>query len=196
MGSLALTGSKSVQRKGFFPVMPGVASRALRLLLPLRLRQDADSCAVECVQGDRRPSCSAPCFRPKKSPRSSSSRSRAKAATWSLPRSSSTNCAASPTSTAFCWSSTRSSAAWGAPARCSRREHFGVDPGHHRAGQGHRQRPAAGRDGRAGRNHGLDAGRARVDVRRESGGGGGVARDHRTAGAGTDRQRRHASART
>ena len=41
MGSLALTGSKSVQKKGFFPDDAGRPSRALRLLLPLRLRQDA-----------------------------------------------------------------------------------------------------------------------------------------------------------
>ena len=54
MGSLALTGSKSVQKKGFFPVMQGVASRSLCLLLSLRVWKDAGLLRGGMREGDRR----------------------------------------------------------------------------------------------------------------------------------------------
>ena len=100
MGSLALTASKSVQQKGFFPVMPGVHHVPYAYCYRCAYGKTPDSCAVECVkviedQLFRHNAC-----RRRTWPRFSSSRCRAKAATSFLPRSSSTNCAAWPTNTA------------------------------------------------------------------------------------------------
>ena len=52
MGSLALTGRRAFSKKGFFPVMPGVASRPLRLLLSLRVRKDAGFLRGRMREGD------------------------------------------------------------------------------------------------------------------------------------------------
>jgi 4-aminobutyrate aminotransferase len=49
MGSLALTGSKSVQQRGFFPVMPGVHHTPY----PYAYRSsaaNADACAMDCIR--------------------------------------------------------------------------------------------------------------------------------------------------
>jgi 4-aminobutyrate aminotransferase len=50
MGSLALTGSKSVQKKGFFPLMPGVHHVPYAYCYRCSYGKTPDSCAVECVQ--------------------------------------------------------------------------------------------------------------------------------------------------
>ena len=50
MGSLALTGSKSVQKKGFFPVMPGVHHVPYAYCYRCAYGKTPDSCAVECVK--------------------------------------------------------------------------------------------------------------------------------------------------
>jgi 4-aminobutyrate aminotransferase len=50
MGSLALTGSKSVQKKGFFPLMPGVHHVPYAYCYRCSYGRTPDSCAVECVQ--------------------------------------------------------------------------------------------------------------------------------------------------
>ena len=50
MGSLALTASKSVQQKGFFPVMPGVHHVPYAYCYRCAYGKTPDSCAVECVQ--------------------------------------------------------------------------------------------------------------------------------------------------
>jgi 4-aminobutyrate aminotransferase len=50
MGSLALTASKSVQQKGFFPVMPGVHHVPYAYCYRCSYGKTPDSCAVECVQ--------------------------------------------------------------------------------------------------------------------------------------------------
>ena len=50
MGSLALTGSKSVQKKGFFPVMPGVHHVPYAYCYRCAYGKSPDSCAVECVK--------------------------------------------------------------------------------------------------------------------------------------------------
>jgi len=50
MGSLALTGSKSVQQKGFFPVMPGVHHVPYAYCYRCSYGKTPDSCAVECVK--------------------------------------------------------------------------------------------------------------------------------------------------
>jgi 4-aminobutyrate aminotransferase len=50
MGSLALTGSKSVQRKGFFPVMQGVHHVPYAYCYRCAYGKTPDSCAVECVK--------------------------------------------------------------------------------------------------------------------------------------------------
>ena len=91
MGSLALTGSKSVQKKGFFPVMQGAHHVPYAYCYRCAYGKTPDSCAVECVKAieDR---CSGTLFPPKRSPRFSSSRCRAKAATSCLRGSFSTNC--------------------------------------------------------------------------------------------------------
>jgi 4-aminobutyrate aminotransferase len=50
MGSLALTASKSVQKKGFFPVMPGAHHMPYAYCYRCAYGKSPDSCAVECVQ--------------------------------------------------------------------------------------------------------------------------------------------------
>jgi 4-aminobutyrate aminotransferase len=50
MGSLALTASKYVQQKGFFPVMPGVHHVPYAYCYRCAYGKTPDSCAVECVQ--------------------------------------------------------------------------------------------------------------------------------------------------
>src|ERR1700678_1561947 len=49
MGSLALTGSKSVQKAGFFPMMPGVHHVPYPNCYRCPYGQTPDHCAVECV---------------------------------------------------------------------------------------------------------------------------------------------------
>ena len=50
MGSLALTASKSVQQKGFFPVMPGVHHMPYAYCYRCSYGKTPDSCSVECVK--------------------------------------------------------------------------------------------------------------------------------------------------
>ena len=50
MCSLALTGSKSVQKKGFFPIMPGVHHVPYAYCYRCAYGKSPDSCAVECVK--------------------------------------------------------------------------------------------------------------------------------------------------
>lgn len=50
MGSLALTGSKSVQKKGFFPVMQGVHHVPYANCYRCDYGKTPDTCAVECVK--------------------------------------------------------------------------------------------------------------------------------------------------
>ena len=49
MGSLALTASKSIQKKGFFPMMPGVHHIPYANCYRCAYGKTSDSCAVECV---------------------------------------------------------------------------------------------------------------------------------------------------
>jgi 4-aminobutyrate aminotransferase len=50
MGSLALTGSRSGQQKGFFPVMPGVHHVPYADCYRCAYGKTPDTCAVECIQ--------------------------------------------------------------------------------------------------------------------------------------------------
>jgi 4-aminobutyrate aminotransferase len=50
MGSLALTASKSVQKKGFFPVMPGAHHVPYPYCYRCAYGKSPESCAVECVK--------------------------------------------------------------------------------------------------------------------------------------------------
>jgi 4-aminobutyrate aminotransferase len=50
MGSLALTASKYVQQKGFFPVMPGAHHVPYAYCYRCAYGKTPDSCSVECVQ--------------------------------------------------------------------------------------------------------------------------------------------------
>ncbi len=50
MGSLALTGSKSIQKKGFFPVMQGVHHVPYANCYRCAYGKTPDCCAVECVK--------------------------------------------------------------------------------------------------------------------------------------------------
>ena len=50
MGSLALTGSKSVQKKGFFPLMPGAHHVPYPYCYRCAYGKSPDSCGVECVK--------------------------------------------------------------------------------------------------------------------------------------------------
>jgi 4-aminobutyrate aminotransferase len=50
MGSLALTASKSIQKNGFFPMMPGAHHIPYAYCYRCTYGKTPDSCAVECVQ--------------------------------------------------------------------------------------------------------------------------------------------------
>ncbi|MCU1339743.1 MAG: 4-aminobutyrate aminotransferase [Bryobacterales bacterium] len=50
MGSLAMTASKSVQKKGFFPMMPGVHHVPYAYCYRCPYGKSPDTCAVECVK--------------------------------------------------------------------------------------------------------------------------------------------------
>jgi 4-aminobutyrate aminotransferase len=50
MGSLALTASKSVQKKGFFPLMPGVHHVPYAYCYRCAYDKTPDACAVECAK--------------------------------------------------------------------------------------------------------------------------------------------------
>ena len=50
LGSLALTASKSLQKKGFFPMMPGVHHVPYAYCYRCAYRKQPATCAVECVQ--------------------------------------------------------------------------------------------------------------------------------------------------
>jgi 4-aminobutyrate aminotransferase len=50
MGSLALTASKSIQKQGFFPMMPGVHHMPYAYCYRCAYGQQPETCAVECVQ--------------------------------------------------------------------------------------------------------------------------------------------------
>jgi 4-aminobutyrate aminotransferase len=50
MGSLALTASKSIQKHGFFPMMPGVHHVPYAYCYRCAYGKTPDTCAVECVQ--------------------------------------------------------------------------------------------------------------------------------------------------
>src|SRR5882724_5714398 len=50
MGSLSLTGSKSVQKRGFFPVMPGAHHVPYAYCYRCAYDKQPETCAVECVQ--------------------------------------------------------------------------------------------------------------------------------------------------
>ncbi|MCC6363536.1 MAG: acetyl ornithine aminotransferase family protein [Bryobacterales bacterium] len=50
MGSLSLTGSKSVQRKGFGPLVPGVTHIPYAYCYRCAYGKSPDTCAVECVK--------------------------------------------------------------------------------------------------------------------------------------------------
>ena len=49
MGSLSLTASKAIQRRGFGPMMPGVYHAPYPGLLSLSGRPRAGDCAAECL---------------------------------------------------------------------------------------------------------------------------------------------------
>jgi 4-aminobutyrate aminotransferase len=49
MGSLALTGSKNIQKKGFFPMMPGAHHVPYAYCYRCAYGKTPDTCAVECV---------------------------------------------------------------------------------------------------------------------------------------------------
>lgn len=50
MGSLSLTASKSLQKKGFFPMMPGVHHMPYAYCYRCAYGETPDKCAVECVE--------------------------------------------------------------------------------------------------------------------------------------------------
>jgi 4-aminobutyrate aminotransferase len=50
MGSLALTGSKSIQKQGFFPMMPGAHHVPYAYCYRCAYGKTPEACAVECVQ--------------------------------------------------------------------------------------------------------------------------------------------------
>ena len=85
MGSLSLTASKAIQRRGFGPLLPGVYHAPYPGSLSLAAGDARRRAARPSASTSSSISCSRTSSRPTKSRRSSSSRSRAKAATSSRP---------------------------------------------------------------------------------------------------------------
>ena len=91
LGSLSLTASKAIQRRGFGPFMPGVYHAPYPD--PYRFNGSADACAAAVPVVHHRSALRAPRRARRSRARSSSSRSRAKAATSSRRRRSCRGCA-------------------------------------------------------------------------------------------------------
>ena len=91
LGSLSLTASKAIQRRGFGRSCPACTTR--RIPDAIASTGSADACAAQCLAFIDGSDLRAPRRRPTKSRRSSSSRSRARAATSSRRRRSSRGCA-------------------------------------------------------------------------------------------------------
>ena len=185
-----------MQKKGFFPDDAGRASRPLRRTATAALMEKRRIPARSNASKPLNPSCFGPPCRRRTAPPSSSSRCRAKAATSSRPGSFSTSCGELADKYGILLIFDEVQSGMGRTGKMFACEHFDAVPDVICAGQGHRQRPAAGRDDRPGRADELAARRARQHFRRESGGRRGRAGDHRAAGAGADRQCRAAWART
>jgi hypothetical protein len=118
MGALSLTGSKPQQKRRFSPLVPGVTH--VRVIpMPIAAARGArrrKKPSAWAARATSKRSFSRPFCRPKKWPLSSSSRFRARAATWWRRTISCANCAPSAIATAFCWWWTRCSAARAARA--------------------------------------------------------------------------------
>ncbi len=119
MGSLSLTASKVIQRRGFGPLHAGRVPRAVSRSLSIQRQRRSVRGAVSVLHPGSalRPARSLPT----RSRRSSSNRSRAKAATSCRRRRSCRGCASWRPSTASCSSWTKCSRAWAERGRCSRR---------------------------------------------------------------------------
>ena len=120
MGSLSLTASKAIQRRGFGPLMPGVYHAPYPDRYRCPLGSTPETCAAACVDfiehelfthlvspdevaADRR--------------RADSGRGRLHRGAGRVPAAAAR---ADDASTASCWSPTKCSPAWAAPGRCSR----------------------------------------------------------------------------
>ena len=86
MGSLSLTASKCVQRKGFAPLVPGVTHVPYGYCYRCPFNLKYPDCDIACVITSRTP-CLRPLSLPRKWRPSSSSPSRAREATWCHPQS-------------------------------------------------------------------------------------------------------------
>ncbi len=115
MGALSLTCSKAQQRRRFAPLVPGV----IHAPFPNLYRRPAGatpSSTPATPPASSKTSSSAPSCLPRNAPPSSSKPSRARADTCPRRPPSCRSCATSATATASCWSSTKCSPAWDAPA--------------------------------------------------------------------------------
>ena len=119
-GALTLTSSKAKYHKGFGPLLPGVLHAPYAFS-----RVDPQTGARSHDPDETLDYLENKLFRYDVTPergrrRSSSSRCRARAATSCRRRSGCGRCASCATGTASCWSPTRCSPAWAAPAGCGR----------------------------------------------------------------------------
>ena len=126
--TMALTTAKDVYRGAFEP-LPGLRlPHGLSVLLSSRRRRPRPRRLHLRLGGPARPDVPPVHLPGPGRRRSSSSRSSARAATSSRRRASCRGCARSPASTGSCSSPTRSRPASGGPARCSRSQHWDVEP--------------------------------------------------------------------
>ena len=167
MGALSLTGSKNVQKKGFFPLVPGVHHAPYPNCYRCPYGTTPDQCAVECVRyiEDVVMRHIAP---PTRSRRSSSSRCKGEGGYMVPPQKFIDELQALARRHNILLVFDEVQSGMGRTGKMFAAEHFDVDARHYRARERHRKRHALVGDRRARGDHELDAGSARLNLRRQS----------------------------
>ena len=194
MGSLSLTASKYVQKKGFGTLLSGVYHAPYPDCY--RMGKSPVDAANRVPELHRRHAVSRRCCRRAKWRRSSWNRCRARAAMWCRRAEffdGLRDIARAPRHPA---DRRRSAERHGPHGPMVGVRAFWFRAGHYDVGQGDCERHAAGGDDRARGGDDVEAGCACFDVRRESDGGGGVAGDDPAAGGRNSARMRRRWART